>query len=233
MKKLWNNRNLIAVYLFILSLGLALPLCGNHAVNVLSEQTQLRQTVIIDAGHGGVDGGAVSCTGVYESHINLQIALKLNDLMHLLGVDTVMIRTTDCSVHTQGETIAAKKVSDIKERVRIANTTPKALYLSIHQNHYSDSRYWGAQVFYNDLPESKALAQCLQNNLRSHISADNKRKPKRSNGVYLMEHISCPGLLIECGFLSNPQEEDMLRSDDYQRRLCSVIAVTAAEYLNT
>ena len=116
---------------------LLLAMLGNKAVTVLSENAPLksRHCFIIDAGHGGVDGGAVSCTGVYESRINLEIALRLNDLMHLLGYDTKMIRSEDISIYTYGETIAAKKSSDLKERVRIVNETENGILLSIHQNH--------------------------------------------------------------------------------------------------
>lgn len=233
MKKLWNNRKLLYTYITIVSMVIVLTLGANQGVNAMSDQVVHYQTVIIDAGHGGVDGGAVSCTGVYESNINLEIALKLNELMHLFGVRTVMIRTTDKSVYTEGGSIASKKVSDIRERVRIANTTPQALYLSIHQNYYSDSRYWGSQVFYNNAPGSQELAQQLQDNLRTYLSVENKRMIKKSSGVYLMEHITCPGILLECGFLSNPSEEKLLRSNEYQQKLCMVIAATVAQHLST
>lgn len=233
MKKLWSNRKLLYTNITIVSMIIVLTLRANQDLNALSDQVINYQTVIIDAGHGGVDGGAVSCTGVYESNINLEIALKLNDLMHLFGIRTVMIRTTDKSVYTDGNSIAAKKVSDIRERVRIANTTPQALYLSIHQNYYSDSRYWGSQVFYNNIPGSHELAQGLQDNLRTNLSTENKRMIKKSSGVYLMEHITCPGILLECGFLSNPSEEKLLRSNEYQQKLCMVIAATVAQHLST
>lgn len=233
MKKLFTEKSLILTYILIFCVFLIVPLLGNHAVTVFSDAGIHRQTVIIDAGHGGVDGGAVSCTGVYESNINLEIALRLEDLMHLLGIKTVMIRTTDCSIHTEGNTIASKKVSDIKERVRIVNTTANAIFVSIHQNHYSDSRYSGAQVFYNSAPESKQIADVLQNSLRSNLDPENKRQCKKSSGVYLMAHINCPGVLIECGFLSNPDEEGRLRDFDYQKKLCCTITATLSQYLNT
>lgn len=190
-----------------------------------------RRTVVIDAGHGGVDGGATSCTGVLESKFNLEIALKLNDFMHLLGIDTVMIRETDSSVYTQGETIAQKKVSDLKERVRIINSTQNAVLLSIHQNHFSDEKYSGAQVFYAPTEGSQLLAKTLQSSLIQNLNPDNHRQIKKADGVYLMQHIDCPGVLIECGFLSNPQEEYLLRDNIYQQKLCSVIACTLSTYL--
>ena len=153
----------LGVYLVLLACFLLVGIGGSHAVTVLSENAPIanRTTVIIDAGHGGVDGGATSCTGVLESQLNLEIALRLDDLMHLLGIRTTMIRTTDISVYTEGETIAAKKVSDLKERVRIVNETEKAVLISVHQNYFSDNRYSGAQVFFADTPVSQQLAQAL------------------------------------------------------------------------
>lgn len=233
MKSSFFDRKTVCIYLLILSLFLFLPLLGNRAVTAISQDTLCRNTVIIDAGHGGVDGGAVSCTGAFESHINLEIALKLDDLMHLLGVRTVMIRDTDRSIYTQGTTIAAKKISDIKERVRIANKTPNALLLSIHQNFFADSRYHGAQIFHNDEPGSKILAEKLQSAFREKLDPNNRRGIKKTSGVYLMEHIHCTGILLECGFLSNPDEEALLRNEQYQKKLCGVIAATVSEYLNT
>ena len=153
--------------------------------------------------------------------------------MHLLGIRTVMIRDTDRSVYTEGTTIAAKKVSDIKERVRIVNTTPNALLISIHQNYFQDGRYSGAQVFYNSQSDSKLLAENLQTAFREKISSANKRQVKKASGVYLMEHINCTGVLVECGFLSNFQEEALLRDSSYQNALCCVIAATVSQFINT
>lgn len=215
-------------------LGLVITaLLGNRAVTAFSENKPLekRYCFIIDAGHGGVDGGAVSCTGVYESNINLEIALRLNDLMHLLGYKTKMIRTTDISVYTSGESIAAKKSSDLKERVRIVNETENGILLSIHQNHYSDSYYSGGQMFYPKTPESDVLARELQTTFVSTINPGSNRKAKPAEGLYLMKHINKTGVLIECGFLSNYEEEAKLRSSDYQKHICAVITSVCSQYL--
>ena len=228
-----RKRGITILYILLFACALLLPILGNHTVTVLSKNATVYPCVIIDAGHGGVDGGAVSCTGVSESQINLEISLRLKDLFHLIGVQTVMIRDVDKSVYTEGETIAAKKVSDIKERVRIANTTPKAIYLSIHQNHFSDPQYRGAQVFYNAQEGSRELAEYMQGTMRKYLDADNKRQCKKTSGIYLMEHINCPGILIECGFLSNPDEEAILRNSGYQKKLCCVISSVTAQYQNT
>lgn len=233
MKPFLSNHRFLFIYMLILSVFLLLPLLGNHAITILSNDLRVKNYVVIDAGHGGIDGGAVSCTGVSESQINLQIALKLEDLMHLLGLHTVMIRDTDRSVYTDGTTIAAKKVSDIKERLRIVNTTPNALFVSIHQNNFQDAKYSGAQVFYNTQPGSQLLAEAIQTAFRETLCTGNKRQIKKASGVYLMDHINCSGVLIECGFLSNYREESLLRSEAYQQKICCIIATTVSQYLNT
>lgn len=206
----------------------------SRTVTAFSETGPLerRHRIVIDAGHGGVDGGASSCTGIPESRFNLEIALKLEDLLALLGRETVMIRREDVSVYTKGETIAQKKVSDLKERVRITNETENAVLLSIHQNYFSDGRYSGAQVFYPKTPDSEALAGRLQKAFSAYLDPDNHRDAKVVKGVYLMDRIQCTAVLIECGFLSNPEEEARLRDPGYQRQLCAVIAVTLAGFLS-
>ena len=178
---------------------------------------------MVDPGHGGIDGGATSCTGVLESGINLEIALRLNDLLRFLGYETLMVRTTDTSIHTQGNTIAAQKVSDLKERVALVNKTENALLVSIHQNTYPDGRYSGAQVFYADDAFSKAFATQLQADFRDTLNPESKRQSKLSAGIYLMQNIRRSGVLIECGFLSNPTEEAKLRDEGYQKNLACVI----------
>ena len=224
--------SLMPVYLALWVSFLLLALAGSKTVTVLSMNAPVtnRKTVVIDAGHGGIDGGATSCTGVLESQFNLEIALRLEDLMHLLGINTVMIRRTDCSVYTSGETIAQKKASDLKERVRIVNSTENAILVSIHQNHFSDDRYNGAQVFYAPTQRSNALAKQLQSALIQAVNPTSHRQIKKADGIYLMQHITCPAVLVECGFLSNPQEEYWLRDKAYQQKLCSVIACVCSQF---
>ena len=215
-------------------LGYALILLGILSVFLFGEKTipamneekfvYKRKCIIIDAGHGGVDGGATSCTGVLESQLNLQIALRLEDLLHLVGVDTAMIRREDVSVYTEGESIAAKKVSDLKERVRIVNSTNNAVLISIHQNTFSDPRYSGAQVFYAPSEGSQKLARAMQQALVESLNPESNRKAKKGSSIYLLEKIKNTGVLVECGFLSNPEEEKKLRTDAYQLKLCAVIA---------
>ncbi len=221
-------------YLLVAMIFVAIAAGTSGAVTTAVQRgaVEREHIIIIDPGHGGVDGGATSCTGVLESQLNLEISLKLNDLFRLLGHKTQMIRTTDISVYTKGETIAAKKASDLRERVRIVNETEDAVLVSIHQNTFSDSRYGGAQVFYSQAGSSQSLAQALQNALIKNLNPTSNRKAKKAQGVYLMEHIERPGVLVECGFLSNPQEEALLRDPDYQKQLCAVIAAAVSTYLS-
>lgn len=222
------------IYFLTAFIVLFVSVWGSRAVTVISENSPVerKHCIIIDPGHGGEDGGATSCSGVLESQFNLEISQKLNDLLQLLGYRTKLIRNSDISIYIKGDSIAQKKASDLKERVRIANETSNCLLLSIHQNHFSDTRYSGAQVFYAKTEGSQELAKHLQEKLVSTINKGSKRKSKLSTGVYLMEHIQCTGVLIECGFISNFEEEAKLRSEEYQKKLCCVIASAVGEYLS-
>lgn len=219
---------LLPYYLLTVIFLICISVWGSRAVtvSVQSNAVSRSHTIVIDPGHGGIDGGATSCTGVLESQINLQIGLRLRDLLHFLGYQTVMTRQTDTSIHTQGETIAAQKVSDLKNRVKLVNETPNAIYLGIHQNIFADSRYHGAQVFYRNEEESEDLARMLQQNLCPN------RQSKPGEGIYLLQNIQAPGVLVECGFLSNPAEEEKLRDAGYQKWLCAVIAESLRDFLS-
>ena len=224
----------VSVYAVVLTVLLVCVHLGNRTVTVFSENRAVDRDhcIVIDPGHGGEDGGAVSRTGLPESNLNLEIALRLKDLFNLLGYDTYMTRSTDISVYTKGETLSQKKASDLKERVKRINETEGAVLLSIHQNHFPDQRYHGGQVFYGKTQGSRELAELLQSAFLSVLQSPASRQAKQSSGIYLMEHITCPGVLIECGFLSNPQEEANLRNPDYQKKLCAVIAAATCQYLS-
>lgn len=231
MKK---ERKWIIGYGCIFLLTLLAVRWSSRAMTVLVETAPVQReaTIVIDPGHGGEDGGATSCTGRLESGFNLDIGLRLRDLFHFLGYETKIIRTEDISVYREGDTIARKKMSDLKERVKMVEDTEKPVLLSIHQNHFPDGRYSGAQVFYAGTEGSQQIATALQRNFINYLNPGSNRKEKRSSGVYLMEHISCPAVLIECGFLSNPEEEAKLQSKEYQQKLCCVIASTISSFLS-
>ena len=233
MKKTNWILQMAPIYILLLGGIILGTIYTDTAITTFAENRPIsdRKTVIIDAGHGGVDGGTTSCTGVLESHLNLEISLRLNDLMHLLGIQTYMIRTTDDSVYTSGNSISEKKISDLKERVRIANNTSDALLISIHQNYFPDDRYSGGQVFYAATEGSKDLAVQLQSALKQTINPGSNRNSKPSDHIYLMSHVSVTAVLIECGFLSNPQEEAKIRDSQYQKELCAVICATVSTFL--
>lgn len=235
MKKCFLYSGFIPVTCIVLAGMLMLAYLGSVTAATVAELDILsrRKTVIIDAGHGLPDGGATSCTGVLECRMNLEIATRLNDLMHLLGAKTYMLRTGDNSVYTQGQTIAAKKISDLKNRVAAVNSMTDSVLVSIHQNHFPDSRYHGPQVFYAETAGSRELAQAVQKELTQHLDPDSRRQCKPANGVYLMQHIQNTGILIECGFISNPREEAKLRSADYQKLLCGVIAGSILRHMQS
>ena len=228
LKKFWRLYFLAAV------ICLAATIAAERTVTTVAESMPIPRShvLVIDAGHGGVDGGATSCSGVLESHINLQIAMRLNDLCRLLGYETKMIRISDISVYTEGNTIAAKKVSDLKRRVEIVDQTKNAILISIHQNIFADSRYSGAQVFYANTPGSRELADVLQSALISAFHPESRRNSKVADHIYLMQNIHRIGVLVECGFLSNPEEEANLRNPAYQKKLCCVIASGLSNYIN-
>lgn len=184
------------------------------------------ETVIIDAGHGGEDGGAVSVTGVPESGINLAIALRLDQLLGLYGVNTIVLRTTNDSLHDNDAiTLREKKVSDLHNRVTRIEAVEGATLISIHQNTYQNPKYHGAQVFFSNAELTLPFAQLTQDILRQTLDPENNRVPaKIPDSVYLMNHITCRAVLVECGFLSNPEEEQKLQTPSYQTKIAVALA---------
>lgn len=200
----------------------------NSLVQPAMESAAVQRTgpLVLDAGHGGEDGGAVSLTGTPESQINLAIVLKLRDVLGLYGVDPIVLREEDISLHDDdANTLREKKRSDLKNRVAAIEAVEGGTLLSIHQNTYPGSRYHGAHVFYAPIEGSQELAEHVQNSIKAALQPDNERAVKRiPDTVYIMNHVTCPAVLIECGFLTNPEEEALLRDEDYQRKLSAVIA---------
>lgn len=184
-------------------------------------------TVIIDAGHGGEDGGTQSSDGTLEKDINLKISMKLESLLRLMGYNTVMIRSEDKLIYSGNpDTVRGRKVSDLNNRLEIANSFPDAIFISIHQNYFTQSKYSGAQVFYSPNNEnSKRLAESIQESIVSLIQPDNKRKIKKSGSdIFLLDRIGIPAVMVECGFMSNPSEALLLKDDQYQKKTALAIA---------
>ena len=202
-----------------------------------SAETNSFKTVIIDAGHGGIDGGTSADDGTVEKDINLQIAHKLNNILQAMGVKTVMTRTEDVSIHDESaKTIRQQKVSDLKNRLNIINNTDNAVYVSIHQNHYSSAKYKGTQIFYSkNNMLSHTLAESIRLPIVSYLQTDNTREIKQSGTeIYLLNNAKTPAVMVECGFLSNKDDTMNLKDEKYQQKLAFAIAIGITDYfLNT
>ncbi len=215
------------VYCYVAAFFLVCAGLLRHSVEVAGPITAFeRRVIVIDAGHGAPDGGTTGVSGAKEDELNLQISKRLDALLTLMGCETKMTRTTDDCIASTGDSIREKKVSDLRNRVAIINALPSAVVVSIHQNHFPDGKYSGPQVFHTE--DAGELAAQLQRAL----SPGGNRAPKKAAGVYLMEHIEHPGVLVECGFLSNPAEEQKLKTPEHQKRIAVAIAAVLAEYVS-
>ena len=220
------KRDSLLLTLCVCLLGLGVWLGAERVQSAVSATANNEWVLVIDAGHGGEDGGASTASGKKESEINLEIALKMESLMGFLGVNTHLTRQDDRSLHNgDAKTLHEKKVSDLKNRVAEVNSFSNAFLLSIHQNYFPDSQSDGAQVFSNDGDVSRQWGEGTQAILRQVLDETNGRaaKPVPSN-IYLFEHVNCPAILVECGFLSNGAEASLLQTDVYQRKIVLALA---------
>lgn len=180
--------------------------------------------VLIDPGHGGFDGGAIAEDGTIEKHLNLSIALCVRDMLHVCGVPVSMTRDTDVGLEEDpSASIRSKKVSDMRRRLSLYNEA--SLVISIHQNHFSVPKYYGTQLFYAvKNPNGALLAEEIRSTVVEWIQPDNTRELKQAtDGVYLLYHTTTPAVLVECGFLSNPEERSKLKTSAYQQQLAFAV----------
>ena len=183
-------------------------------------------TVVVDAGHGEPDGGAVGINGTIEKDINLQIALKLREVLENRGVRVIMTRTDDNSIcDNSARTLHEKKVSDMHNRLEIINTSGADLFLSIHMNSFSDPKSGGLHVFYSrNHPEAEESAILIQESIAELTGAKTHAVKTASDTLFLMKNPIPPAILIECGFISNHEEEKLLNDDNYQSKIAFSIA---------
>ena len=186
-----------------------------------SASIQNDPVLMIDPGHGGEDGGAVAADGTLEAELNLAVAQKLYGLAAFCGVQTLMTRTGEhIDYPTDAATISARKTADQKQRVALINSIPNGILISIHQNWYPTSGPHGAQVLYARNPESEAFGTLMHAKLIESLDPENRRVAAPvSDDIYLMRNAQCPAVLIECGFLSNPEELSRLKENAYQTKL--------------
>lgn len=197
-----------------------------HALEVESSGPGYDKTVVIDPGHGGMDGGAVGVGGVVEKGINLAISLRLKSFFEATGYKVIMTRTDDRSIHDEGsETIRQKKVTDIHNRSKLLAENPRAIFISVHQNKFGKSQLSGTQVFYSkNNDDSKLLAQFLQSNVKELLQPANEREIKSAGkNLYILYHAKSPAVMVECGFLSNPGEAALLQDSSYQGKMAFAI----------
>ena len=189
------------------------------------------KTVIIDAGHGGVDGGALA-TGIVEKDVTLAISLKVREYLSEQGVNVVMTRETDTDLAAEGtKGFSRRKTEDLHKRLKIINESDGDLYVSIHLNALPQSQYRGAQTFYNITNETdKQFAELLQEAFRTELQNTN-RVAKPIQNIYLIKNAKIPGVLAEVGFLSNPEERELLKNQKYQERIAQVITDTISNFL--
>lgn len=205
-------------------------------VNFHADLFEKKCTVVLDAGHGGEDGGAVGTNGVLEKDINLAIVLELEKNLKENNFEVIMIRDGDYAVGDQSlPTIAERKRSDTKKRLQMVQEAGECVFISIHQNFFTESKYDGAQVFFSgNRSESVALAEAIRQNIVSSLQPENHRENKQAEkGIYLLYHCQVPAVLVECGFLSNPAEAEKLTLESYQKDMANAIYNGLIDYLQT
>lgn len=192
------------------------------------------KVIAIDAGHGGVDPGAVGKQGIKEDEINLQIALKLRSLIEENGGVVILTRNDGQGLYTEDSTtLREKKNEDLRNRKTEVNNSQPDILLSIHLNSFPQSKYYGAHAFYKEgCEKSKNLALLIQEELRNVLDKNNKRVPQSRDNIYLIREAEAPAVLIECGFLSNTEEEKKLSDSKYQQKIAWGIYIGVMRYFN-
>lgn len=213
-------KKVYAIIVFVFSVTFIFALSGifNIYKCVNSNYISSRKTVVIDAGHGGKDNGTTGIDGTPEKAVNLDIALFLNDYFNVCGIKSVLVRAGDYEIYPEG---SDKNKSDLYNRLDFVNSIPDSVLISIHQNHYSDEKEWGTQIWYSaNNKESKAYADYVLTNIKTLLQTDNARQNKQSDSsYYLLYKASVPSIMIECGFMSNREENEKLKSPEYQKKL--------------
>lgn len=217
--------------MFLCFVVLSILLLSKGGYSVMSSKVTNKQTIVIDAGHGGFDPGKVGTNKALEKTINLSIALKLQTLLEQNDFNVIMIRTTDVGLYTEGS--KSKKAEDMRNRVKIINESDAIAAVSIHQNSYPSSEVKGAQVFYHQTSTGgKVLAEIIQEELKTTLQDGNKRVAKSNENYYMLKKTQCPLVIVECGFLSNPTEAELLNTNEYQDKIAWAIHLGVLKYVN-
>ena len=227
----------LVCFLIILTFCVKLSECfysKNYPYQAAALTLAQEKTIIIDAGHGGEDCGAIGTNKVLEKNLNLEIATALGEEFTKAGWAVIYTRLDDKLLYTEEENIyGIRKISDLKNRCKIGAENPNTLFVSIHMNSFSEAKYSGTHVYYSLNNEmSYGLAMSVQGKIREELQPGNNRVPKPGEGMYLMENLENPALLIECGFLTNPDECEKLSEKEYQKQLSFLICCGIIEYID-
>ena len=224
-----------AIILLCLSVFLFLMLRSTRRITLeTAAPVRTLPPVLIDPGHGGEDGGAVS-GDVLEKHINLAVSHDVADLLRLCGYTVSMTRDTDDALTNEGEDVRKRKYNDMKMRIDLYNATPDNVVVSNDQNKFDAAASHGAQVFYSpNHPNSAVLAEALRKSVTGMLQPDNTRTCKTAGKeIFLLKNARVPAVIVECGFISNRQERELLVTDDYQKQLALAIVAGLMNYVNT
>lgn len=225
--------------LFLIFIAVARVLVSDKSIDAMksllagggAEAKKDMPTVVIDPGHGGRDPGKVGVNGALEKDINLAIALKLKNLLEQNDVRVIMTRTEDTGLYSEND--SNKKKSDLDKRIDIINSSGALFAVSIHQNSFSQSGVKGAQVFYHSQSEQgRKLAEILQKQLIETIDDGNRRKAKSNTSYYLLKHTTCPLVIVECGYLSNHREAELLLDEEYQEKMAWAIHLGIMQWIS-
>ena len=228
------SKKRILFMICLIMLGIIVPIAIKEKSIQIVALPVSNKVIILDAGHGLPDQGAESKNGVTENEINLVITLKVQKLLEQAGATVILTRSDENGIYDLDKnTLREKKVSDIKNRVKIGNNSSANIFVSIHLNKIPQSEYSGWQTFFKKNDEnSRKLAKLIQTNLNEAIQRENKRQEHVIIGKYIVDHVEIPTVIVECGFLSNPEEEELLQIDEYQDKIAWGIYTGIMDYFN-
>ena len=227
-----RKRGVINLFAIIIGLIIIFSLIRHyHYKAIATFLPKLPKTIVLDPGHGGIDPGAVSKSGVKEKDINLAITFYLKDYLEESGAKVILTRSRDEGLYSSSGSLSQKKTEDLKKRKEIIKKSDADLFVTIHLNSFPQAKYYGAQTFYSKDNESgKILAECIQEELIKTLDNENKRTILSKDDVYIIKGLDIPTALVECGFLSNPNEEKLLQKSTYQKKIAWAIYLGIQKY---
>ncbi len=225
---------MISFFIFCFCVYASVAIAENNMISVMAEaDNSYNLTVVLDAGHGGEDSGAVGFDNTYEKELNLSIVQKIISIFDIFGIKYVAVRDSDTALgDTSLSTVRERKISDIHKRYELINSESDAVLLSIHQNYFPVEKYSGAQVFYAAVDESELIAENIQKRIINMLQIENNRQIKQTdNSIYLLAKAKCPSVMVECGFMSNLNELTLLKDETYQKKMSYLIVRGMIDYI--